>query len=382
VICGTRGLVSAEAQRREAEIATTSTPGAPWRTALRRRELASTTRAARFARNQVWERHLSFIRRTWWFLALIAIGMPLALAPLALLEHGGLRWAIWGVSAATGFWLTVMFVVLGAGAVGSLMGVSAEESTIEQLRTLPNARWRIVNGLRLSTGDIDHVAVGPPGVLVVETKWSADPWPIGLTNGDAFMQQRLAAAVEQVRRNAGQVRAHHYFRRRIGVAPVRALLVVWSASLPVEGSPEWDTVGDVDVVRGRSLGTWLKTLDGDSLGAEGVEEVWSELAVRAAVVDRYDDERLGARRPTLVRMLSRWIIEAPLGLLLAAYAFAGLVGLGLPWWALITAEVVGLVLGLRARRWRVLRWGALGWCVGLALMLGAFPVLVVVQLLR
>lgn len=363
-------------------MAPTSTPGAAWRTALRRRELASATRAGRFARTLAWERHISFIRRTWWMLAFLAAGLPLGLAPLALFEHGGLRWAMWGVLAASGFWLAVMFVVVGAGTMGELMGVSAEESTIAQLRTLPSATWRIVNGLRLGAGDIDHVAVGPAGVLVVETKWSAEPWPIGLTTGDRFMQERLAEAVEQARRNARQVRAHHYFRTKIGDAPVRALVVVWSASLPVEGSPEWDTVDGVDVVRGRSLGTWLETLDGHSLGADGVEAVWGEMAARAAVVDRYDDERLGPRRPTLGRMLSRWGLEAPIGLVLAAYSVAGLVGLGLRGWALIIAEVVGLVLGLRARLSRFLRWAALGWCVGLVLILGAFVVLVLAQLLR
>ena len=44
--------------------------------------------------------------------------------------------------------------------------------------------WHLVNGLQLrGDSDIDHLAFGPPGVFVVETKWSTEPWFGGANRG-------------------------------------------------------------------------------------------------------------------------------------------------------------------------------------------------------
>jgi hypothetical protein len=52
-------------------------------------------------------------------------------------------------------------------------GARGEEMTASELAHLP-AQWTIFNGLILPDGrDIDHVAVGPQGIFVIETKhWS------------------------------------------------------------------------------------------------------------------------------------------------------------------------------------------------------------------
>ena len=107
--------------------------------------------------------------------------------------------------------------------------------------------WRAVTGLKLrDQSDIDHVAVGPPGVLVVETKWSACSWPFD--GGGGFMAEQLHQAVGQTERNAGHVRG--FFARERQGARVRPALVLYSPSIPDPDDPEWFESRGVTVIRG------------------------------------------------------------------------------------------------------------------------------------
>lgn len=65
------------------------------------------------------------------------------------------------------------------------VGADAERWTAEELARLGPA-WQVEHHL-VFTGkrqgkrwysDVDHVAVGPPGVLAVSTKWTADEWDL------------------------------------------------------------------------------------------------------------------------------------------------------------------------------------------------------------
>jgi hypothetical protein len=102
-----------------------------WR---RRRDLASATRAARYARTVAWERHRAFVRGHWRALVGLFVAAPVAFAPLAMSEHGGIRWPIVGGSVATGFWLVALVTVVGGGASSQLMGLVGEDWTLDELR--------------------------------------------------------------------------------------------------------------------------------------------------------------------------------------------------------------------------------------------------------
>lgn len=112
-----------------------------WR---RRRDLASTTRAARYARTVAWRRHRTFVRGHWRAIIGLFVAAPAALAPLAILEHGGIRWATVGASAATGFWLVVLVTVVAGGASSQLMGLVGEGWTLDELRPALRHGWRLV----------------------------------------------------------------------------------------------------------------------------------------------------------------------------------------------------------------------------------------------
>jgi hypothetical protein len=49
-------------------------------------------------------------------------------------------------------------------------GAAGERGTGRQLRRLPSARWVALHDIDTGRGNIDHIAVGPPGVFLLETK--------------------------------------------------------------------------------------------------------------------------------------------------------------------------------------------------------------------
>ena len=64
--------------------------------------------------------------------------------------------------------ITLSGTILRARAVG-------EQWTARELRSLRKRDWHLANGLLLRrVADIDHVVIGPGGVLVIETKYSSD----------------------------------------------------------------------------------------------------------------------------------------------------------------------------------------------------------------
>ena len=88
---------------------------------------------------------------------------------------------------------------------GYFKGARGEEMVAGELAHLP-ASWTILNGVLLPDGrDVDHVAVGPQGIFVIETKhWSGEVSVAGaqiLANGRPLER----SPVEQVRRAVNAV---------------------------------------------------------------------------------------------------------------------------------------------------------------------------------
>lgn len=350
---------------------------------LRRRELAGTSRAGHFARDKAWEQHLDYARRAWPLLSALAVLVPLAFLPLALLNSGAVRWFIVGASSVSGLWLATLYLVVHAGMGPQVMSIVAEQRTVSELQALRRHGWHFVSGLRVGT-EIDHVAVGPPGVVVLETKWAAEAWPVGMPGGNAFLQDRLRRAAVQAEANARDVRRHAYFRRVIGQAPVRPAVVVWSASPEPENGPKWFEAESADndgltIVHGRHLRQWLLSHDHGALEAQEVVGVLAELIERADVVERSEN---GARdsRPTLDQLVSRAAIQGPLGAVPAIYLFSALAQL--PAWGLAAGCASAFVLGVQVRRRvRILRWVATGWLVAFVVITVSVPVLLALALL-
>jgi hypothetical protein len=94
----------------------------------------------------------------------------------------------------------------------------------------------------LNSADIDHIAVGPGGVIAVETKWTSSEW-----ENQRGRSSNYRAALAQARRSAA--RLERFLASRGSAVDVTAMLVVWGRGAPSFGTG-MRRVDDVLVVDG------------------------------------------------------------------------------------------------------------------------------------
>lgn len=175
--------------------------------------------------------------------------------------HSRLASFMAGVSAASVVWLVALLVIEVTGSSSWRMGAVAEDWTGEELAKLDSRRWRVVHAVGLEYGDVDHVVLGPPGVMALETKWSSTGWgPQEFRPGG-----RVSIAVEQAKRSAKGTRSRlaSYFRR----TPVTPVVVLWGEVVGVELPL---VVGEGTVVHGADLREWLLRERPEQLSSEEV----------------------------------------------------------------------------------------------------------------
>ncbi len=121
-------------------------------------------------------------------------------------------------------------------------GLEGEEQTARQLRKLRRRGWRTVHNIQFEGFDVDHVAVGPGGLVVVDTKAGDAPW--------TWYEEREMPRkwVYQVRRNGLHTRS--LVRQLTGVEASTTLLVAtWIKSAP----DEHRCIQDVTILPGGQL---------------------------------------------------------------------------------------------------------------------------------
>jgi hypothetical protein len=100
---------------------------------------------------------------------------------------------------------------------------------------------------------VDHIAIGPGGVVVLETKWTSD----GLTNTKGQLNQYGEKAVRQVADNVPRINAL-LGQNRCDARVARASVASWGTRS--HGTPLTSPNG-VTVIDGDQLGTFLSGLD-------------------------------------------------------------------------------------------------------------------------
>jgi hypothetical protein len=282
--------------------------------------------------------------------------MPLALSLVAVLAISAAVWALlWtrpgmqglaaGFVAGVGVAFLYHWSVISSGAASTTMGQAAEGWTDSELRLLHRKGWRHVTHLivKEKSGDVDHVAVGPDGVLVIETKWrSAD---IAVDHPTRWMRD----AVWQAKRNRDDVRMLLKWRER-DERPIEAVVVWWGPAVSQE-SDEPVLVDGVNVLAGHRLRDELAHLSDLRLQPDEIDEIYGKLKERIAKRDEWEAENSAPLPPTLGAQATRWAWKAGaawLGLLLS------LLTLNLGWWSFAAIGVlVAVGLGLRpVERWR------------------------------
>jgi Holliday junction resolvase-like predicted endonuclease len=326
-------------------------------TTARRRDhdLASVGRAGRWTRGELRRRHYRYLRRAWPFAAGFAATMAAVAALVCMAAPSAHRDAIAAAFGATTVWLVVLGVIVGSGTAPLIMGDTGEQWTAATLRALRGRGWRSMHHVTLRFGNIDHIAFGPAGVVVVETKWRARAWD---ASPDAIAV--LRAAVNQARTNARDVALT--LRSQLPTAPLHAVVVLWTAADSTNLAPRVNE--DVTVVAGRDLEGWIARLDDAGLARADIDRAWEWLASQAARRDEFDLARYGPppRSVTdLVVVAARYVAGAAGSFFIAAAAVTRL-----PSWAWPIVAVALSVPAIVARRWRAVRNVAAGWLFGVA----------------
>jgi Holliday junction resolvase-like predicted endonuclease len=327
----------------------------------RRRELSGSHRTARYPRSQGWELIRDFGAQFWWLLALMPFGFVLVFLPLALRTEGVVRGAVIGGAAVSGLWFDVLVALVWTGAGSKFMGASGEAWTSEVLRELGRDGWRLVNNVTLTAwGDIDHVLVGPGGVVVVESKWSANRWPVS-GHGARFMDSQKKNAASQAQRNAKDV--GDWLSASGITVPVMSLGVFWTGARKSSiGWEPWRNKSTI-LVNGPSLREWTQTeLPQDGVDSATVDRVYSMLGQRVDEQDRADFESGKSVPPTIRGLATEWALKPMAGMVLAVYAVA-LTRYAHDWRIAFAAAVVACALGLWAASFGNVRGIAIGWTI-------------------
>jgi Nuclease-related domain len=326
---------------------------------MRRRELASDRRAGQFSRSEALKRQYAWAQRNWRIIGGLAL-LVATMLPLVVFLPRSTRAFAAGAWIATGVWLGLFQIVLASGTAPRMMGDWGEQFTARELRKLSRRGWMLINHVCLRPhGDIDHVVVGPAGVLVVETKWSGDPWVL-----DTEANERVRHAVEYVARDARDIWG--MFPNHVGASAVKAIVVLWGGS-----NPHAETLREIDgvtVMRGHELQRWLLSATTEQVLTDSqVEHVWKTLERHVRLRDAADLKRDGPSprspgewiRPVIATTFAFW-----LGLLLSASAWTIWRSFAL-FWAFEAAFLLVAVAALRRSPYRA---APIAWLLGVSIV--------------
>ncbi len=325
-----------------------------------RRELAlaSESRAGEWARGKARRAQRQFVAQHWRQLSMCGALMFVPVASTSFLVPSGFgRGFLVGATVASVGAVLAFLVVQSTGTASLMMGDQAERFTTDELRPLRKRGWRFVNRFSLTTGDIDHVLVGPGGAFAIETKWSAEPWQLD-PPGD-----RIRSAARQAAQNAKRLGLWHGFRS-VGVGPVEPVVVLWGGGLA--GSPPEDAVrriDDVTVVAGPDAGQWRDGLFSGGLTPEQCDLLWQAMSDHLERRDPVDRAKFPV--PMSLMAMTWHSLGTFLAALAGAIAATQVVRIRPPaWW--LPAGAALLAAGVWARRWPRARMPALGWLVGVS----------------
>lgn len=267
----------------------------------RERELASDERS--WPRNEARREQHEYLRRNWTSMVLGA-ALMLMLMPLVLSTPASSRGLAGGVLGVIVLWIVGQRAIAGSDTNSKMRGGNAERMTAQVLRRLQKRRWHVANHVLLHwSGDLDHVAVGPGGLIAFETKW--------IGNRRALVE-RVASDVEKLKNRAHWLFA--MFPNHVPRDTRTSVLVLWGP-----GGAAWGPPTDVDgvvVVSGRHLAGWLTEMKATRLSDGVVSWVWGELVQQLTMRDEYELKRRG-RPPRSVGDLASGALVCALAFLAA-----------------------------------------------------------------
>jgi hypothetical protein len=275
------------------------------------RELAADQRAGSVAHREILGERLTFLRRNAWRFAGGALFLAVSTIFVGCLLDSTFVWGAVAGAYIVGVPLLIGTLVVSAtGTAFRSMGADAERWTASALRRARPRGWRLVNDVSLGHGNIDHVLVGPGGVIAVETKWTA------ASADTRYGRDFWDRAVAQIQSNARSLRLWANLRT-IG-AQVHAVLVVWGPGSRDLPNDEWfATDSGVVVVSGRALRTFVRQLPVDDLYGSQIERAWHVLDQQVAARDASDAQQRGSAGDVIERIFA-FAVTASLAILSVA----------------------------------------------------------------
>ena len=276
--------------------------------ARRSKQLSGPARAGQWSRNRAREIRLGFIRQHWQVLAGLTVG-AMALAPATLFLPEPHRWLMLGSFLTAVVAADLHLILIYSGAAYLDTAAQAEVWTQQQLAPIRRhgRGWEVIHRMLLRAGgDIDHVAIGPPGVFVIETKWSiARP---GSRREEPWLREAARQAADGAKQTALVLRS------KLGVIQVHPVVVVWPATDLVHRE-----IDGVTLLPGDELREWLESRDERMTPAE-VQTASSVLHAQLELRESYE-RRVNPPPPTTVAyawQIGSYPVGAFIGLLVAA----------------------------------------------------------------
>jgi hypothetical protein len=150
--------------------------------------------------------------------------------------------------------------------------MSARRLTAEALHRLPSPPYRVVYEIPGALGDVDHVVIGPAGVIAITTVVADRPEPARLRadRGEAMLVSD--AAIQR-----GPL---DELLRPIGDRCQLAATVYWGAPNPSRPAAD-DLVHGSQLVEGQRVDEWIASLGGPTPGADAdrVDAAWRQITM-------------------------------------------------------------------------------------------------------
>lgn len=256
------------------------------------RALASDERAGSGARRQARELLSETVRRHKKVVPVFVV----TYVAIALIIWFTLQWSrefFLGAWTATIVAVFHHFMWQVSGAVNYELGSLGEQWTAQALRKSQTSGWRLINDIYFDGWNIDHILVGPGGVVVLETKTTSKSW------GDRDQEPWLAKASGQAARSTRRMR--NFLRPHLDGATVVGVVVLW----PDRDALATREADGVTILGGKSLPNFVRDLDVDLMSEDSIDRVYEELC--RYVVGR-DARRLEDDGPA-PRSFEDWIFE-------------------------------------------------------------------------
>lgn len=206
-------------------------------------------------------------------LVVVVAGLIIAgfgLVPLITLSPPYLRGLVAGFAVAALVFGLVWYAVLGDASMTWRVGALGEHWTSEELQLL-GPGWTVMNNLRIpgvdgSEREIDHVLVGPGGVLVVDSKlWPSKRRQLSTSDSPDINKAAIGAI-----RQSGVVRL--CLSGLVTAEAVSAHVIFWGADLSSAGDSVLTTRDGDRLLHGRDIRAWRYSVSSnmclDSLGVD------------------------------------------------------------------------------------------------------------------